>query len=84
MKFKIGDRVYVHVDGQTGGSYGPDCSMLGKHGTVVCFSPGSGYPGVRFDHRVNSGHNLHGNCDSGFGYYLHPNHLNLKRCWREI
>ena len=45
-------------------------SIVGRKGVVMSIIPGGLSIGVRFFRSINHGHNIGGNCTSGFGYWF--------------
>ena len=77
--FQIGDRVICIDRGSKRGSYVDNNPMIktGMTGTVRKFRDYTDIAvGVEWDENVRS-HNLGGLCEWGYGYYVHPNALQV-------
>lgn len=71
-KFQVGDRVYckhAYVDGVI---------LTDRYGTVCHVHPW-GIPniGVKWDERLNGGHNCSRYCEQGHGFYVHEENIKL-------
>ena len=71
---KVGDRVvFIGDQAPDGGSVEPEMT-----GTICdIYEDLSPHIGVCWDEEIPIGHNCHGNCEIGYGWYVHEYQLEL-------
>lgn len=71
--FNVGDRVVCVRDNPDGNP-----TIVVGHAGRVCNILDEDTIGVRWDHKVISGHACNGNCDSGHGWYVKDHEIELE------